>query len=225
MARTGRPVVDLGGKVFGFLEVLQREGRARNGAVLWRCGCAACGKETVLAGGQLTSGKNQSCGCSKRTLITQRKTRHGHNKVGERSSEYRIWALMKDRCNNPKSRAYKDYGGRGIRVHPAWENSFEQFLKDVGSRPHPGLSLDRFPDKNGNYEPGNVRWATRDEQANNTRKNRLITFNGLTKTLSQWGRITGLRPGLIAQRLDALGWTVERALTQSKRGACTTSTS
>lgn len=87
-------------------------------------------------------------------------------------SEYRIWSGLKQRCLNPNSPAYKYYGGRGITVHPNWVASFKAFLDDVGPRPSDLHSIDRFPDKNGNYEPGNVRWATMLEQAQNRNANK-----------------------------------------------------
>jgi hypothetical protein len=92
---------------------------------------------------------------------------------------------MKTRCKNPKDPAYEYYGGRGIRVAPEFE-SFESFLNIVGPKPGPEYSLDRYPDNNGNYEPGNVRWATKQQQARNMRSNRLATFNGKTQRILLW---------------------------------------
>lgn len=98
---------------------------------------------------------------------------------------------MKQRCANPKNYAYSRYGGRGIIVCERWRSSFESFFSDLGPRPSAAHSLDRI-DNNGNYEPGNVRWATREEQGNNKRNNRLFELNGETKSLKQWSREFGV---------------------------------
>lgn len=129
-----------------------------------------------------------------------------------RSPEYRTWRGMISRCRYPSQGGYHNYGGRGIRVCQRWENSFEDFLADVGPKPSPGHSLDRI-DTSGHYEPGNCRWATRECQNRNRRGNHLITFLRTTKTLSAWSELTGIGPKTIAKRLS-LGWSVERALTE-----------
>lgn len=117
---------------------------------------------------------------------------------------------MKQRCFNPRNAYYDDYGGRGISVDPAWSKSFDVFFAYVGPRP-PGTTLDRI-DVNGHYQPGNVRWATPEVQANNTRRSRLLTHDGRTQSLSRWSREVGRSPLLIARRLER-GWDVSRALT------------
>lgn len=99
----------------------------------------------------------------------------------------------------------------------SWRESFERFVADVGERPSPQHSLDRFPDNNGNYEPGNVRWATRTEQGRNKRNNRLLTLNGATRCIAEWVEITGIPRSAISLRIDKLGWTAERALTEPLR--------
>lgn len=112
---------------------------------------------------------------------------------------YRTWAQIKQRCNNPKAQHYHRYGGRGITMHPAWAADFALFLKDVGDPPEPGVTLDRI-DNNRGYEPGNVRWATRKEQANNRNTNVVLTHDGKTMTLKQWAEHLGWKYGLIASR-------------------------
>lgn len=125
--------------------------------------------------------------------------------------EYEAWAAMHARCGNPRCKSYKDYGGRGIRVCERWK-SFEAFIADMGRRPD-GCSLDRFPDNNGNYEPGNCRWATSRQQGNNKRNNVWLTLNGQTKTFMEWAREYGIPRGKLRKRLKA-GWPLQEALTR-----------
>lgn len=98
---------------------------------------------------------------------------HGHSSGGTKSRTYRSWMSMKDRCLNPRSVGYGYYGGSGIKIHPRWigEDGFTNFLSDMGERPE-GMTLDRFPNMSGNYEPGNCRWATPAMQAANRRPRR-----------------------------------------------------
>jgi hypothetical protein len=103
---------------------------------------------------------------------------------------YISWSEMKQRCTNINKKDYARYGAIGITYHPSWEN-YDTFLSDMGHRPE-GHTLDRYPNNKGNYEPGNCRWATPEQQANNTRKNKMFTFCGETKSVSQWARDFGL---------------------------------
>ena len=130
--------------------------------------------------------------------------------------EYTSWLGMRQRCRNPRNQDFPTYGGRGIRVCERWD-SFLTFLEDMGPKPSRKHELDRYPDKNGNYEPGNCRWATRTQNVRNTRFNRLITFNGETLCLAEWAERTGISAGLLQGRLTRLKWTVERALTTPTR--------
>jgi hypothetical protein len=125
---------------------------------------------------------------------------------------YHNWFAMKARCTDPMNPAYQYYGGRGITVWPAWANSFETFLRDVGERPSGLHTLDRIDNSRG-YEPGNVRWATRTTQMRNMRKNRWVTFRGETLCLSEWCTRLGIKRDTVNGRLDRCGWTVERAFT------------
>lgn len=159
------PIVDRKGARYGRLIVvaLEPEGRGPAGQRMWRCVCH-CGNEIVVSGGALHSGNTKSCGCL-HADVAAAGSKHGM--YG--SAEYRAWAAAKQRCHNPKDRRYADYGGRGITMCDEWRDDFAAFLKYIGPRP-PGHSLDRFPDNDAGYAPGNVRWATSSEQQNNRRK-------------------------------------------------------
>jgi hypothetical protein len=136
---------------------------------------------------------------------------HGASIGYQMSPTYRSWAQMKQRCLNPKHTAYKNYGGRGITVCAAWVNDYSTFFRDMGERPSLDHSIDRI-DNNGNYEPGNCRWATRIQQGRNRRDNRLLLYKGETKTLSEWSELLGISGITIGHRLDTHGWSVEKAL-------------
>jgi hypothetical protein len=153
------------GTRFHSLVVLMRSPRQDpNHRILWICQCD-CGSEVTAAGIQLRKGSAKSCGCVYRQNAKKLSTTHGLTGT----PEYRAWSSMKARCLNPHVHNYADWGGRGIIVCSRWLDSFETFLADMGPRPK-GLSLDRFPDVNGNYEPSNCRWATAKQQVDNRRK-------------------------------------------------------
>lgn len=141
-----------------------------------------------------------------------------HRMIG--TPEYRAWCDMKSRCYWLKSKAYKNYGGRGITVCAEWRSDFPAFFRDVGPRPGPDYSLDRI-DVNGNYEPSNVRWATRVEQQSNMRRSKFLEFDGLRMTVAQWARHISIDKRTLEFRLRA-GWTVERALTAPVDTRCHT---
>lgn len=132
---------------------------------------------------------------------------HGKSKT----ADYNAWGQMIQRCTNPNNERFLDYGGRGITVCPQWR-SFEQFMVDMGPRPA-RMTIDRI-NNDGNYEPGNCRWATRYEQNLNTRQNVWIEFSGERKSLSQWAKATGIDRRVIRNRIRKYGWSVERALTE-----------
>lgn len=162
------------------------------------CQCD-CGKRTNVRLNNLRSGQIVSCGC------VRRKYHDGQYK----SLAYRSWDMMKQRCTNPSDPAYHNYGGRGISVCGRWMD-FEPFLEDMGERPSPEHSIDRI-DTNGNYEPGNCRWATRKEQNRNRRDNVLLTLGDETLCISEWSDRTGIDACSIRGRIR-LGWSVEDAL-------------
>ncbi len=124
--------------------------------------------------------------------------------------EYGIWMGINSRCRNRHVKAYNNYGGRGISVCERWR-CFASFLEDMGPRPSIKHQIERI-NNNGNYEPGNCKWATRKEQCRNKRNNRLLTFKGETRCVREWAEITGIGEGVIQDRIER-GWNTEKALT------------
>lgn len=158
--------VDMAGVRFGRLVVNGLAGkRTADGLLVWRCKCD-CGKAVDVIGKQLRRGQTQSCGC----LLLDR-SREANTKHGQKGTRlYRIWGGMLNRIRNPRCKDYFRYGGRGIAVCKRWESSFENFLADMGQPPTSTHSIDRI-NNDGNYEPGNCRWATPKEQIANRRRN------------------------------------------------------
>ena len=132
-----------------------------------------------------------------------------HN--GRHTKEYSIWRKIKQRCHNSRYINYSNYGGRGITVCQRWENSFENFLEDMGKIPTDKHSIDR-KDNNGNYEPGNCRWANHIEQANNKRSNHRIEINGEILTVAQAAIKYCISAKLIRQRINRDNWPPEKAI-------------
>ncbi len=129
-----------------------------------------------------------------------------------RTPEYRIWCAMKTRCCNPNASNYHFYGGRGITICERWKNSFQGFLDDMGPKPFPEASIDRYPDADGPYAPENCRWASKKEQSQNSRKSRMLSYNGETLCLLDWAKRIGITHSALRVRLD--NWPIERALTE-----------
>ncbi len=140
---------------------------------------------------------------------------HGQTVNYKPTPEYRTWQAMRYRCNVPTNDRYRWYGARGIRVCERWDNNFAAFLADMGKKPTPKHTLDRI-DGDGNYEPGNCRWATPKEQAANKPTTVLIAAFGETGSMSDWAQRVGICPGSLSRRLKR-GWTVEEALTIPRR--------
>lgn len=171
--------------------------------VLCRCDCSS---EIFVRCLSLAHDNTKSCGCLKREATSARSRTHGLSK----SPTYFTYLNMVNRCMDPENKKFADYGGRGIQVCAPWLASFEFFLADMGIRPK-GTTIDR-KNTDGNYEPGNCRWATWKEQQNNKRSNRIIEFRGQQRNLAEWAEITGLSHSVIHYRLKR-SWSVEESLT------------
>jgi hypothetical protein len=129
--------------------------------------------------------------------------------------EYYAWQGMKARCYNLNDAGYCNYGGRGITVCDRWINSFENFLLDMGLAPSKKHSIDRR-DVHGNYTPNNCRWATRHEQSVNKRTNRLLAFNGVTMTLSEWASKKNISYTTLVRRVN-VGWPIHRLFSRPRK--------
>lgn len=170
---------DLTGTRFGRLVVVSRA-EYKGGQPAWYCLCD-CGQGKVCLGTNLKSGKSQSCGCLRNEMVSERSLKHGNRRgVGKTSREYETWCSMIGRCETDTNTSYHNYGARGITVCERWRSSFDNFLADMGERPSPKHSLDRI-DVNGNYEPSNCRWVTKEEQMRNRRtlKSNTTGVNGV----------------------------------------------
>ena len=193
---------------FERLEVLSRLPKEGARMFSFKCRCE-CGNEKNVRIDHLRSGRTKSCGCLNREQTSARNFKHGLR----RHPLYTTWDCIRQRCTNPNNPNYKNYGGRGIRLCERW-TTFANFIEDVGPRP-PGRTLDRSDNERG-YEPGNVRWATKHVQTRNSRRNRLLTFEGKTRCLSDWATEKGIDRQTLSLRLDRLGWSVEKALTTKR---------
>ncbi len=143
----------------------------------WICKCS-CGKVKSIRYSHLKDGGTKSCGCLIREITSKRSTTHGHSVGGNRTSEYRSWEAMISRCTNINSTDYARYGEKGITVCERWLESFENFIEDIGFKPTKFHSIDRINNE-GDYKPGNCKWSTKKEQANN-RSNNISVINTLT---------------------------------------------
>ena len=196
---------DLTGQKFGRWSVIELYSRNKNKTNIWLCECD-CGTIRPGLGMNLRNGESQSCGC----LCRERHTTHGMSK----SPEYRVWRAILDRCLNSSSKAFHNYGERGIEICRRWM-IFENFLSDVGRRSGQDYSIERI-DNNGGYYPGNVKWATVKEQNKNRRTNRWITFDNKTQIVEDWEREMGFKRHTILDRLK-MGWTESQAITTPVR--------
>lgn len=203
------------GDVFERLTVVSGPTRKKspNGQSFWYwiCRCQ-CGAEREVREANLKSGISRSCGCLQRekaAKVGDRSRTHGHSSGGHVSPEYRSWSGMMTRCYNPGHDAYERYGGRGVVVCDRW-HLFDNFLADMGLKPDVEMSIDRI-DNNGDYAPGNCRWATPTQQNRNSRQNVLVSYEGETKCMAEWAEGKGIRQDTFARRLER-GWCAEKAI-------------
>lgn len=186
---------------YGFWLIVEEKRESVHGAVQCYCKCD-CGTKRWVQRCILRNGGSKSCGCSRAT--------HGQSNT----ATYHLWSNIKNRCLNPNNIAWKDYGGRGIKMHEPWVYDFSSWKEYIEALPYyeeQSRSIDRIDNTKG-YEPGNLRWATKTEQANNKRDNTYVTFRSETHTISEWSVITGITASAIGNRLRK-GWTTEIALT------------
>jgi len=212
---SGSVLKDLSGQKFGRLTVVRYHSTkvfpSGQSKPQWLCKCD-CGESVVVYGAHLRRQSTQSCGCLQREKTSSANRIHGKSE----HRLYHIWENIRERCNCPTVKNWMDYGGRGITVCERWDN-FQAFYDDMAATYKPGLSIER-KDNNKGYSPENCKWATRIEQANNRRTNRLLFFNGQILNESQWSKITGLSRTLISTRLKA-GWTIQKTLgTPARKG-------
>jgi len=187
---------------FNHLTAIQEIGLGNRGKIyLFQCDC---GNTKEASGSEVRTGHIKSCGCLRSEMIAAKNETHGA--VG--TPIYETWQGMKARCLNPKTAAYKNYGGRGITICQEWL-TFEGFLADMGERPE-GCTLERI-DNNKGYIKDNCRWATVAEQSRNTRQNKFLSKNGKTMCMMDWAKETGIPYPTIQDRVRR-GWSDERAL-------------
>lgn len=198
------PVLDLTGQRFGRLQVMARAASDKNGNAKWRCACD-CGNERVVYSQSMRSGATTSCGCLNREVVSAASTTHGYSGT----AAYKAWHAMLQRCENPEHHKWHRYGGRGIRVCERWHD-YANFLTDMGPRPQ-GMTIDR-KDNDGDYTPGNCRWATPRQQSNNRENTRRVTADGESVPLAEAARARALNRATVRSRLRA-GWTERQALT------------
>jgi hypothetical protein len=198
------------GKRIGRLTVVRRAENTKDGLARWSCKCA-CGRKTIMTGVLLRSGQVKGCGCMVGVHLKKHHWFEGNIKDHPLHS---VWQAMKSRCKYKSTRGFKYWGGKGVRVAVRWQKSFRAFVNDVGLPPNDGrrYTLER-KDGSGDYTPGNVKWATYREQAQNKSNNRMLTFRGKTMCLMQWAREMNIPRDRLNQRIRK-GWSVERALTE-----------
>ena len=200
-------MLDLTGKRYGRLTVIEEVERIRYPSGIpdrmWECVCD-CGNIFRCNSGRLRSGNTKSCGCLRKEIASKKSYKHG----GSKTKLYRIWDEMNGRCHCKSNKAFKNYGGRGISVCDEWRNDFSAFrLWAISNGYQEGLTIERV-NNNGNYSPDNCKWIPRSDQPRNRRNCHLITYNGETKTLSEWSRELHVDRECVRNKEKILGdWT------------------
>jgi hypothetical protein len=191
---------------YGKSVVISFAPKKSNGAFRFLCKCD-CGNIFNVLGFLLITGKKDRC---KKCVVSANRNNFGLTKT----KEYISWAKMRERCKEVDTEKSKYYKEKGVSVCDRWNgvDGFKLFLQDVGYAPSPKHTIDRYPNKNGNYEPSNVRWATHAEQCRNRNSNVVLEYNGQSKTATEWEIEYGLNRTIILQRIKR-GWTVEAAIT------------
>lgn len=203
------------GKRYGKLKVVSFEKFVISNAgiktSLWKCKCD-CGNEIYVKRNYLTNGDVKSCGCLKTELLIKRSSKHGKC----RTKLYYVFCAMKQRCYNPKSKSYSSYGGRGITICDEWLSDFNTFYAwAVESGYKNTLTIERL-NVNGNYEPNNCTWIPMSDQSKNRRVNRVYSYNGKEKNISEWAKELGINRYTLSGRIDKLGYSFEEAIRKDK---------
>ncbi len=199
-------LIDLTGKKFGRMKVLSRD-TTRKG-VFWNCVCD-CGNSRSVVSQNLRDGITKSCGCLMLEVCKRHRVTHGLNSNGKTHPVYETYKGMIRRCRNKKRNDWHLYGGRGIKVCDRWKDPVK-FIEDMLPSWKPGLTIERI-DVNGNYDPGNCRWATVKEQARNKRNNRIITIGEKSKCISEWAEFMNIPNSRIEARIKR-GWSESEAV-------------
>lgn len=165
----------------------------------WLVKCS-CGVQKLASEDSLRAGSTKSCGCLRKDLVAAKNFVHG----GSKERMYRVWRAIIERCTDPECPSWANYGGRGINICARWLNSYSAFRRDVGTAPGPGYSLERSNNNKG-YSPSNVLWATRGQQARNTRRTLLITYKKRTMCLKDWSVELGIPYGCLLYRIRQRG--------------------
>ena len=208
-------VNDLTGRTFGRLKVLKRDKQDKYYNIFWLCECQ-CGVKSNT-GFRFKSGATQSCGCLNRELSGKRignlSRTHGY---ANKERLYEIWKNMKYRCYNENDNRFKHYGGKGVKVCNEWKDDYLSFRNwSMTSGYNDNLSIDRI-NNDGDYKPSNCRWVDNKTQANNQSRNRILTYKGKSKTMSEWADYLGLTYGAMNHRVQR-NWSMERIVNTPMR--------